>query len=253
MSFARFALVVVSAGLSCCNSTGVGNPPHASVSLELVSDDHVEPETDGAGAVVLPEGVVTHAVLAFGEIRWLACAGTGGDVVIEGPVIVDLVTHRVEPSLPTVDVPSGGFCGIDAILAPVAESSALGGRSILFSGVRADGVAFILFADMRGTLRMRPRVDVDWDFEGAGEVLWALRPRRWVEESALNEADAETLGDAQRVVAIDVERHPALYQAIRARLAGASTLHLDLNDNGVLDPDEYDDSAWIGTGVPSLD
>ena len=238
-----------------CNSTGVGNPPGVdTVSLPLIiaSDPEVEPEPTDTGEQ-LDASSLRHAVLVFGELRFIACDTPDNDAVIDGEYAVDLAQNTVEPPLPRVALPAAGFCGIDATLAPATTPPSLAGRSMFFSGLRTDGALFLMFADMPGTLRMRPRLDRVWPTDGKHGWLWALRPRRWLLPSELDTADSTPLDGIGNVIAIDVNRHPILYQAIRARVARRSTLHIDLNDNEQLDPNERTGSAYIGQGLDTID
>ena len=55
------------------------------------------------------------------------------------------------------------------------------------------------------------------------------------------------------VIAIDVDRHPRLYDAIRDRIGERSSLCADVNDNRRLDDGECDDENWLGQGLAGLD
>lgn len=233
-----------------CSSTGVGNPGVAQ--LSLISDPDVEPAvTDDAEQLASED--LQHAILVIQKLQFLACDSQEHDMVAAGPFVVDLAQNRCEPAIPTLTLPSGGFCGIDATLGPAAAPAALAGRSMFFSGLRNDGTLFLLYADMPGTLRMRPLSGIDWANGDDAHWIWAMRPRRWLLPSELADVEAETLGGVRRIIPIDVNRHPALYQAIRTRIAQRSTLHIDLNQNGQLDPDERLDDALIGEGLGSID
>jgi hypothetical protein len=234
-----------------CSSTGVGNPS-AEMKVTVVNDLTAEPQATDPQAQLTPSAL-RHAVLVFGELRFIPCDISDGDVVLPGPFVVDLAASKVEPPLPAVPVPPGGFCGLDAPLTTTASQPALQGRSILFSGLRGDGTLFILYAAMQGTLHMRPLTNVTWDLATNPAVLWAFRPHRWLMPAELDAADTEALGAVLRVIVIDVDRHPLLLDAIRQRIGGRTTLHTDLNDNSQLDPDERVVPAWIGQGLPSLD
>jgi hypothetical protein len=233
-----------------CTSTGVGNPgAEGTVRLSLTSDPHAEPEA--ADTERLAASSLRHAILVFGELRYLACDSEQSDVVVDGPFVVDLAQNRVVPELPAVEVPEGGFCGLDAPLAPATTPASLSGRSIWFSGLRSDGTLFILFANMPGTLHLQSVDGSPWPVEHG--LLWAMRPRRWLAPSELDGADVEALDGIERVIVINVNRHPVLYEVVRARLAGRSTLHVDLDDDGTLDPEERQPDAIIGQGLDELD
>lgn len=244
-----------------CGSTGVGNPGETgTLSLAIVSDDDDDAldssaasaatadATDGTAPVVpLPRGALERAVLVFGSIRWLPCDDAEPVITQSGPFLVDLVAGTTRPQLPAFEVPAGGVCGFDAPLAPARDGAEFLGRSLLFSGTRADGVRFILFANLRATLRVRaPRGQV-WSGQDEHELLWAMRPRRW---AAAQELDNEATSDADgaRTLVIDADRHPLLFALIRARLAAQSAMFFDRDHNGVLDAEDRSNGA-VGTGT----
>lgn len=247
--------------LYACSSTGVGNPGFQTQGLALTEDDSVEPDAEDSEQ--LEADTLNHAVLVFGELRFVACEETSDDVVLDGPFIVDLLAHEIEPEIPEVTWPAGGVCGLDATLAPATKPRLLEGRSMLFSGVR-EGTLFILVADMPGTLRMRPQGGVEWK-PSEHNWLWALRPRRWVLPEELSGETADTgsaveavadvvdVENVDRVLAINVNRHPILYELIRTRLASRSTLHVDANDNGKVDANEREGTRLIGHGLDDIE
>lgn len=252
MNVRLVAALVASFAVFACNSTGVGNPRTDTLELSLLSDPEPEPEALEPDDPIASDAV-EHAVLVFAELRWLPCAEDDEAVVVPGPMVVDLVTGRVEPPLPQVPVPEGGFCGIDAPLTPARSPAALTGRSAFFSGQRSDGALFLLYASMAGTVRLRARSGVAWDPETAPSLIWAFRPRRWLAQPELDASDSAPLVRDRRVIVIDVDRHPPLYTAIRNRIGSSSSLHADRNGNARLDPGERNDDHWLGQGLAGLD
>jgi hypothetical protein len=247
-----------------CGSTGVGNPGETgTLSLAIVSDDDdtalessaSSPATDASDAtaavVPLPRGALERAVLVFGSIRWLPCDVAEPVITQSGPFLVDLVAGTTRPELPAFEVPAGGVCGFDAPLAPARDSAEFLGRSLLFSGTRADGVRFILFADLHATLRVRAPRGQAWSGKDEHELLWAMRPRRW---AAAQELDNEAASDADgaRTLVIDADRHPLLFALIRARLAAQSAMFFDRDHNGVLDAGDRSNGD-VGTGTTDPD
>lgn len=250
-----------------CSSTGVGNPGATTGTLSLaIVGDELEDELDGAapseggaadaGATPaeapLPRGSLERAVLVIGSVRWLPCDGAAPVITQSGPFIIDLIGGETRPPLPRFDVPEGGLCGFEAPLAPARGSSESMGREILgrslwFSGTRADGVRFVLFADMRATLRVRAARGQSWGGEGDGALLWAMRPRRWAAARELDEAET-TAGEGGRTLVIDADRHPLLFALIRARLGSQSAMFFDRDANGALDPSERSEGE-IGSGT----
>jgi hypothetical protein len=244
-----------------CGSTGVGNPGPAetgTLSLAIVSDDDapepgssVEAATDVAGGaapvVPLPRGAVERAVLVLGSVRWLPCDDSEPVITQSGPFVVDLIAGTTRPALPAFEGPAGGVCGFDAPLAPARDSAELLGRSLLFSGTRADGVRFILFANLRATLRVRAPRGTVWGGPSDQKLLWAMRPRRWAAAQELDN-EATSNGDGARTLVIDADRHPLLFALIRARLAAQSALFFDRDHDGVLGAEDRSQGE-VGTGT----
>lgn len=230
-----------------CNSTGVGNP---GAELTVTVQNDLQPEPQAADTAQLAPAQVRHVVLAFSELRFIPCDSSVGNVVAPGPFVVDLVTNEVNPEFPSVPLPPGGFCGLDAPLTTLGGDASMFGNSILFSGVRTDGTPFILYAAMPGTLRMRPVAGVAaWDENNASSVIWAIRPLRWLAPQELDAESPQPFGNMQ-IIVIDMNRHPLLYNVIRSRIGARTTLHTDLNGDHKLDDNER--KALIGQGLPSL-
>lgn len=244
------------AALLGCNSTGVGNPPRTdTVSMAIVADDETEgvpSEADGGGVAGenLSQGSLNHAVLVLGSIRWRACSNSNQITISDGPFIVDLITGESRPPLPDVAAPEGGFCGFDAPLSTAARSADLNGRSLFFSGVRADGVPFLLFSEMRAVLRVRAAQGQTWGHGAPLAVLWAMRPRSWASRMELADARVSPWG-TRRAIVIDVDRNPLLFTLIRSRLAGLSQMFVDADADGFLDPEDRDTA--IGVGSPDAE
>ena len=74
--------------------------------------------------------------------------------------------------------------------------------------------------------------------------------------SVRSELDAEAstpLIQDRRVIAIDVDRHPALYEAITDHIGERSSLCADVDGNRRLDDGECEDDNWLGQGLAGLD
>lgn len=243
-------LLAASCGASAgCTSTGVGNPAPKQMTLELSMDEEPEPEATSPD-MALPHGSVERAVLVLGEVRLEPCDPSLDPVVSQGPFVVDLIAGTSTPSLPVVDAPEGGFCSLAAPLAPAKRPASLTGRSLFFSGKRADGTPFLLFASASATLRVEARGDGAWARDDSEALLWAFRPRRWLDAMELDTAETDMAQPG--LIVIDANRHPLLYVAILSRLAGRSSLHSDINEDGVLQDDERS-NAWVGIGLGTTD
>jgi hypothetical protein len=194
-------------------------------------------------------------VIVLGSVSWLACDPTRGPTTVSGPFIVDLlgnlIPERTFPAMPDVVEPPGGFCGLEAPLAPAPAPAELAGRSLFFDGVRSDGTRFVLYANVQARLKVRRHGFIVWNADATPAVLWAFRPRRWLSRTDLDQTPPMPWDDASNGVVIDVNRHPLLLDALRHRLAGKSSLLLDLNRNRQLDPDERD--ALVGDGLDDPD
>jgi hypothetical protein len=202
---------------------------------------------------ILPLRAVKDAVLVFGELRFLPCDTVNGQIfTIPGPFVVDLKKKTTTPELPGILDTPGGYCGIDAPLAPAIAPAALAGRSVFFDGYRADGTFFIVYANVIATLRMRAKPGATWlGQEPPPLFFWALRPRRWLMPIELNMVEPMPYDDHLRAVVIDAQHHPALFSAIRKRFAGVSTLYADANGDGVFD--DPDRAAEVGEGLEDAD
>ncbi len=217
-----------------------------------------EPSVPGSGpnadaTQILPLRAVKDAVVVFGELRFLPCDVARGEVfTVSGPFVVDLKKKTNTPEIPPINDTPGGYCGIDAPLAPAMAPAALAGRSVFFDGYRADGTFFIVYANMMGTLKMRAKPGATWEGQEPPPLFfWALRPRRWLMPIELNMVEPMPYDDHLRAVVIDAEHHPALFFAIRKRLAGVSTLYADANGDGVFD--DPDRAAEVGEGLENAD
>jgi hypothetical protein len=235
-----------------CGSTGVGNPYQetGSLSLAIVSDDADDDASAEATAPEpLPRGALTRALIVFGSVSWLPCDPELDAVMQPGPFIVDLLAGETHPPLPELGVARGGFCGFDAVLAPARDAADVAGRSLLFAGQRADGVRFLLFADLRATLRVRAAEGDAWGApKQEQEFLWGMRPRRWASPAELADEQPSESTSGTRTLVIDADRHPLLFALIRARLASQSGLFFDADRNGALDADERSAGA-IGSAT----
>ena len=230
-----------------CESTGVGNPNNE-MSVSVVNDLNPEPDaTDPSDQLSTTE--LRHTELAFSELRWAPCDAADALVVMPGPMVVDLVSGIVNPPLPPVPFPPGGFCGLDAPLTLDARDASMQGRSMLFSGTRSDGTLFILYAAMPGTIHMVAESNIVWNAQSASSVIWALRPHRWLKQTEIDTESSDAFGSTRRAIVIDVDRHPLLYAVIRGRIGGRSSMYEDTNDNHQVDPSD----VLIGHGLPSLD
>jgi len=272
MRLAHRAIAVGLCLLGACSSTGVGNPAPVSISLSIVNDSSDDAEdvtgaagTNGSGsagaagasdappAQALPTSAIEDAIVVLGELRFRPCdAATGHPLAVPGPFVVDLKRGTTLPAIPSIAGTPGGYCGIDAPLAPASAPAALAGRSLFFDGTRADGAFFIVYANMTGTLRLRATPGASWSGAAEGtSFFWALRPRRWLALAELNGADAILDANRRRAIVIDADRHPALFLKIRARLAGLSALYTDADGDGQFT--DSDRSGIVGLGLDNAD
>ncbi|MGC4087873.1 MAG: hypothetical protein QM756_08250 [Polyangiaceae bacterium] len=247
------ALLALGCGPS--SSTGVGNPK-LSFELTVLSDDADDAAAGAGGSqgeggatsveggaasaeveTPLTKGQVLNASLSVAGLRFVACDSTQPNAEVAGPFVIDLIAGTTLPRIPAIASIDGGYCGLEAPLAPAQRPPALVGRSLLFRGERADGTRILLFSNMSATLRVRINLSVGSVDDPTPHLLWAFRPRRWLTAEEVDAAESELL-DGVRTIVIDVDRHPLLYLRVRSRLAGRSSLFFDANDNGSIDPDE---------------
>jgi hypothetical protein len=242
---------VFEAGAGASDMAGAAGEPSAVGAAGEPSMPSLDPNADASQ--ILPLRAVKDAIVVFGELRFLPCDATRGEVFTAlGPFVVDLKKKTNTPEIPPINDTPGGYCGIDAPLAPAMAPAALAGRSVFFDGYRADGTFFIVYANMIGTLKMRAKPGATWEGQEPPPLFfWALRPRRWLMPIELNMVEPMPYDDHLRAVVIDAEHHPALFFAIRKRLAGVSTLYADANGDGVFD--DPDRAAEVGEGLENAD
>ena len=201
----------------------------------------------------LPLGWIQDAVIVVGKLHFMPCDKTQGSVfTVPGPFVVDLKHRTTTPEIPDIHGTPGGYCGIDAPLAPATAPAALAGRSVFFDGHRADGTFFIVYANMAATLRLRAKGGATWEaMAEPPRFFWALHPRRWLLTAELSAAETTAYDDHLRAVVIDQDHHAALFFALRARIAGVSKLYADANGDGVFD--DPDRAAEVGEGLDNAD
>ena len=245
------ALGCLGAGAGC-DSTGVGNPGQVDLA---VSADPVEEPTPGVdGGVVDPvKPALLNAVVVVDEIRLVPCPGQGATpVVFPGPLAIDLVAGTVYPARPAPRRARGAYCGLEAPLGEARRPAEIAGASVFFKARRRDGVEVLLFASVRGTLRVVGRGAAMTVPDDGARWVWGMRPAQWVMGS---EVDTLTpvLVNGRPIVVIDADRLPLLFEAIRARLGGVSALFLDEDGDGRLDVEERRPDNVIGDGSPQID
>ena len=133
---------------------------------------------------------------------------------------------------------------------PLAQHLERAGQVV--AGIRADGAFFIVYANMRATLKLRAVPGASWlGGDVPSKFFWALRPRRWLGRNELNTADVMPYDNHLRAVVIDADRHPLLFLAIRSRIAGVSRLYADADDNDTFT--DSDRQAVVGEGLDDAD
>jgi hypothetical protein len=256
--------------LAACSSTGVGNPvKEQTISLAIVQEIEIEPETAGAGggedaagaggmqgdggtsgANGLPRAWITKAVLVFAELRLLACdSAPGASVVLQGPFVADLVAGNTTPSLPSIEAPGGVFCGIEAPLG-VSAIEELEGNSVVFEGSRPDGTLFSVRTHVATTLRAVAPADAAWLPAQVRTLFWALKPQSWLSRDELEMQPSRPF-EGRRRIDITPLSDPALYLRFRQRLAGTSRVYGDVDDDGLFTA--ADRIRTIGNGSTDAD
>jgi hypothetical protein len=246
MKHRSIALFSVVSALSSCTSTGVGNP-FRETSFEFVASESPEPAAVDPEAG-LAEGALDHALVVIAQLALAPCDESLANVVVGGPFVVDLVSGDGAPELSPVPTPEGGFCALEAPLTPARRPAAIAGRSIFLSGQRSDGVPFLIYAAAELTLRVEARAGEAWGEADGDALLWAFRPRRWLEQSEVDSAEINAQDGGLDVVIVDSNRHPLLYSAILTRIGGRSGMYRDLNKNRRVDLSELE-NAWVGIGL----
>ncbi len=144
-----------------------------------------------------------------------SCKGSGGQMVIEGPMTAELVRRR--------------FTG-------VPENATIARAATAHSSSR--GVHFVLVSRITSTPRLRAR-----DFEGfavvAGSARWILAAdlARWMAGIDLGPAELTT-DNGKREIRIDDQTNADLLEMFRSNLDAGLGLFADLDGDSALGSDE---------------
>ena len=246
-------LAALAAAALAAGRTGshVGNPT-AQLSLALTGYDAAEP-----GALTLSSGVeVSEAWVVLDRVRLRTadeCGKHDETTDVPAPLAAELVASRMLPALPELEALATSYCRVelrfhdlDADGLPGAPAD-LPGRSILVRGVRADGVAFEIAADVRDAFRLDAE---DMPFQiatGDGGLLVAFAMDEWLDATALEAAEVGTR-DGEPFVTIDEASNGPLYAAFRDAVRESARLFRDQDSDGHLDASEKE--HVLGIGVP---
>jgi hypothetical protein len=231
-------LMLVAVG---CGGTDTGNP----FSLELSWDAH----SSNPNAVDVGPSALRIAV----DQAWIA-TGTVGFATADN--CDELATATIDPLGPSdhaatgavlqrTEVREGDYCRLVLPLLatetlPANAPTELQGMSVLLLGTTADGTAFRVATDFIG--------DIDLAAVGNSFALDSQTPNTFIGFDVakwLGNVDFSTAQlDGNGVIVIDPANNPTHYAAFVADLAAGIELYIDLDADGVADPED----VLIGIG-----
>lgn len=229
---AALLCVLLTAG---CTGTETGNPPVIDVSFAVHSGD---PEVSVAGDV--PASVVVQQLwLSVGEITFQpedACEDpAAAEVAMAGPAAIELLS---DPPSVAFRPESGRYCRADVPLVPAAvplppgAPQRLEGHTLVLTGLRADGVPFIVATRSAPALALGPGDGAAFEVSAGDRLLIGIDAAAWLLPLDLEAA----LPDHEGTVVVDDASDDHRHAALVAHLPGGVTLYRDADDSGTVDP-----------------
>lgn len=230
--------IAISLLMGGCFGTETGNPPSVALGLTARSSDlsvaSLEPEATGTR--------VERAWIALADVRaieGLACDHVASSAAVD-LAVVDAITNEALGG-----VPAGDSCGVRATLVPVADPPSgaplsLEGRSILVTGVLADGRPFEIAS------ASQPHVLVQgtpFRTREGDALLIAVDVATWLRGLDLAALATEPDG----VVRVGPSGPAAARDAFEANLAAGLAIFADADGDGALDAAE-ESAGPLATG-----
>jgi hypothetical protein len=205
----RLALLALAALPLSCGGPTVGEI----VSLELSLTARAVSSDSSAVAIGEPDGGVglSRAYLGVKQMRFEPCNEEITPIDLE-PRGYELIA--TPPYGERIKTAVQSYCAIELELAPLEK----GGASVQVEGTDADAQPFELSTDEAFSLRLEAE---DADGFGPGPFLLGVDAATWLAGLPLSEDMADQAASL-----------------LREQLQASVTLYVDVNDDGVLDPDE---------------
>jgi len=206
---------------------------------------------------------LTDARLALKEIRFRSSGGETGDVKLQGPFIVDLLSNTVSPALDTIDLTAGLYTGFEMKLAKVESgieaTDTLFGRSIYLEGTYSGptgnsgtvaNVPFTLAFEIDEEFALPDGVQ---GFQVADNtlstVIIAFRMARWLAFNSSANDKPEDLSDVQvssgRIDLSDSSpsTNKNIWEVIRKLVKDSADFGKDSDGDGKLESSEDEDDS----------
>jgi hypothetical protein len=244
----RLALLLVLASAGC-EGTEVGNPNVEPVQLSLTAhsssdgvtfaadaDDDEDAGSDGPAGTA---GVTVERMwVSLGAVRFVLDDACGRDpdtrTTVPGPIVADLAS---EPTALSAKLPDADYCSVRVSLERAAAGddvpAELVGYSAVISGVRADGVPFLIRTRSKPDFVLRTRGEPFRLASDASPVFLAFDAGAWLAGVDL----AASAPDADGRVLVETPGEPLL-RTFETNVRSSLSLFKDADKNGALDRDE---------------
>lgn len=237
------AIACSGALLAACTGTDVGNP--------VVDLDFSLHEDMGTSALTQKSVAGATAGLTFNE-AWVVvdrirlregsdCSGEA-QFELQGPFFVDLFGQGTLPALRDIELPGEVFCRFEfrwkaEDTVPSDAPDALRNASLLLSGSRSDGTAFLLRSRRNDEFRLNAKETTFRLTDATGTLFVSFETDRLF--TGIDLSVAETGSDG--VITIDESSNKSILDQFDSNLADATKLFDDDNNDGELNREEARD------------
>lgn len=243
----KAAYVLLAAGLVACTGTDVGNPEDGKAEVEVNLAGY---DSQPRGALTLGNGYeIKSAWLGlhgFGVKRASDC-GSAAAVGDDSTVVLDLIGQPRDYTPPYFETPAGRFCRfdmsfrqLDAAEVPSQAPPEMAGYSILVRGRRADGVEFVIRSTTGEHLPLAAANSAFRLPSGRQNVIVGFEINAWLNASRLDQIDGED------PIVVDIDHHRGVLESFESAVKTSTRLFDDVDGDGNLDADEFDDVLASG-------
>jgi hypothetical protein len=196
--------------------------------------------TSSSDVVVGPINVdgllIDTAAMGLADVTFIATSGRSSVATLDEPLAFDPVAGRTSTPDYTLALVPGPYTSMLLELTPISPPPAgfpdrLTAGSVVVEGVRADGVAFALVADIDDPIWVNSQ-GASFQVRGGSQTLFVT----FAVDTWLESEDIDQLAGSPDII-IDRTTAPELVGHFEEKLAESVTLYADTDGNGLLDLD----------------
>ncbi len=270
MTSLRMKIVLISCLLLCgCpnrQGTDTGNPTAVGIKFVGVNEAASSSLKLQTSSVTLTEARIVLKSIDMDPLSLCQLETEIGDFEtgdesadLPGPFVVDLLADITIPDADTFFVPAGPYCEMDIefdriepenVPDGIAEDDPIVGEALLVRGARGDGTPFLLRLSQDDRFKLEANSPVGFLVKNNALTQFFVRfgLDTWFSGVALEEAAV-----SDGIILLDDENNAALKTQIVENIKRSSNLFLDLNGDGILEPDESDDTLVLAEGSDEPD